>query len=500
MEHALEVLHAKPSAATKNRLTRARAALQTIERESLDDDTWVDLHLLLIEIDRRLVPKPAPASEGGATGFRANSVPRTLTPAEQSDPAMLIDLASRLVTAYPGVAVPSPGKVDRIALAEGAARARALQKVAAELESDDPLLRAASDVLAEVATDLAFDLDLLARGRVAEGREAFAWLLGQSHRIALSPEDAALLGRDAVADCLAHLQAEARRLALGKTWQALVLTQMDDHPAGEEELLAYCREITLAAEEVARQSGLVTIPDHASRPRVILGTPSFSAPYACYLPGGKPHEGRYGGRVMFTEFEQAAGPRALAALLRDRSRPWLKLICPHEAIPGHHLQFAVASRIRRPCRGYGYSSTYVEGWGLYSEELMRRAGFYESPAERLAWLRMRLWRAVRVVVDAGMHTDGMRPSTAVRMLTDVVLLERSAAEAEARRYLTMPTQPLSYLIGYRKIRAMRDAYVVKHGPEAEREFHDRFLALGPVPLDLAAAVLLGKRHAWDAVH
>ena len=131
---------------------------------------------------------------------------------------------------------------------------------------------------------------------------------------------------------------------------------------------------------------------------------------------------------------------------------------------------------------------------------MDRAGFYANPAERLAYLRMKLWRAVRVVVDAGLHAGEMKPSEAVRMLTDIVLLERSAAQAEVRRYMTTPTQPLSYLLGYRKIRAMRNAWVVRHGRDSEREFHDRFLALGPVPLDLAAAVLLEKRGAYDSLN
>jgi uncharacterized protein (DUF885 family) len=113
---------------------------------------------------------------------------------------------------------------------------------------------------------------------------------------------------------------------------------------------------------------------------------------------------------------------------------------------------------------------------------------------------MRLWRAVRVVVDAGLGTGEMTPAEAVSMLTDVVRMERSAAEGEVVRYLGMPTQPLSYLLGARKIDAMRRAYLVRRGPDAEREFHDRFLGFAPIPLNLAAAVLLDRRAAYDRAH
>ena len=127
-------------------------------------------------------------------------------------------------------------------------------------------------------------------------------------------------------------------------------------------------------------------------------------------------------------------------------------------------------------------------------------GFYEDPLTRLAWLRMRLWRAVRVVIDVGLHTGTLTPSDAVRMLVDEVRMERTSAEKEVRRYLSMPAQPLSYMLGFRRIRALRRAYLARHGPAAEREFHDRLLGLGSIPLDLAAAVLLDKRAAYDRAH
>ncbi len=500
MQQALKILGQRGSAATEDRLKGSRAGLRSIHRKALDDEAWLDLHLLLIEIERRLTPRPRPAEATGKEFFPP-SVPRTLTGPERSDPVAILDLAARVAGMEFGAKAGTPDSNQRIALAEGAARAGALVRVAGGIDvAVDPVLRAAAEVLVRVATDLAFDLDQRANARVPAGREGFAWLLSRRHRLALTPEEALELGRRAVSDCLALLQEESEKSAPGKSWQSVVAAQQEDHPQNEEQLLAYCREVTAAAEKLVRRKGLVSIPAFAARPRVILGTPSFPAPYACYLSGGKLHLGRYGGRVMVSRFEAGVGPACLSARLRDRSRPWLKVICPHEGLPGHHLQFAIASRIRRPCRRYGYSSTYVEGWGLYTEELMARAGFYTSSAERLGYLRMKLWRAVRVVVDAGLHTGDMKPSAAVRMLTDIVLLERSAAEAEVRRYMTMPTQPLSYLLGYRKIRAMRDAWVVRYGRDTEREFHDRFLALGPVPLDLAAAVLLGKRSAYDHAH
>ncbi|MHC4860637.1 MAG: DUF885 domain-containing protein, partial [Planctomycetota bacterium] len=337
-------------------------------------------------------------------------------------------------------------------------------------------------------------------GRVPVGRSKFEWLLARHHGLERSAEDVRRFGERMLAKSLADLEAFARGTGSGRTWQELTEQSREDRPASASELLEYYRRTTKEATEAAAASGLITVPDHARHVQVRFGRAHVPVPYVHYRPGRRDRQGIYRARVVLTPFPDDLPEAALEARLRDRDRHLLRVVCPHEAVPGHHLQYAVASGVESPWRRFGYNSSYVEGWGLYSEELMDRAGFYEHPLARLAFLRMRLWRAVRVIVDVGLHTGEFPPLVAVRMLTDEVLMERWAAEQEVARYLGMPTQPMSYMVGCERIRVMRRAYVALNGPESEREFHDRLLGLGPIPLDLAAAALLGKRRAYDAAH
>jgi uncharacterized protein (DUF885 family) len=497
-QSVLDLLGAKNRAGPE-KLSAARESLERVPRTALPDDDWIDLHILLFELDRRRFPRPTPRKAPIRSRFLAGRIPTALSAKETADPLALIDLAAELHSLCPEAGPGEPAAED---LREWAVAAKRAGGLAASLEtatpSADPLTRSSRAALCETTRDLEFDLECLAAGLRPAGRAVFAWQLQRRHRIAMTPEETLEIGRRAIEDTVSKLEREARDIAPHRTWQSLVREYQEDRPENQAALLEACRKITVRAEQAVRESGLISVPEFARAPRVLLEKPKFPAPFACYYPGGKPHEGRYGGRVICSALPNGLTPEAREARLRDRSYSWLRVIYPHEAIPGHHLQFAVADRHRRPARGYGYNSSYVEGWGLYSEELMRRIGFLDDPASRLAFLRMRLWRAMRVVIDYGLHVGGMRPSAAVNLLESEVLMERSAAMEEVRRYLSSPTQPLSYLLGYRRICAIRDGFVARNGATSLREFHDRFLSLGAIPLDLAAAVLLDKRAAYDA--
>ena len=159
----------------------------------------------------------------------------------------------------------------------------------------------------------------------------------------------------------------------------------------------------------------------------------------------------------------------------------------HEANPGHHLQVTIEQELpdRPALRRFGgilAGSAFVEGWGLYAERLADEMGLYRNEAERLGMLDMQAFRACRLVADTGIHALGWDRERAIAQMMESGL-PRLEAEIEVDRYVTMPGQALSYMVGMLEIRrARRDAEVQGGGAFDLRAFHDRVLALGSLPL------------------
>ena len=123
---------------------------------------------------------------------------------------------------------------------------------------------------------------------------------------------------------------------------------------------------------------------------------------------------------------------------------------------------------------------------------MWEEGYYTDPRVRLLQLKDLLWRACRVIVDVGLHTEGWTPEQAVDYLVHEAGLERSNAEIEVRRYCAEPTQPLSYAVGKREVLSLRDRYRERAGTNFRlRDFHDELLSWGTVPPTLIARAMFG---------
>lgn len=487
--------------ASPARATELREALAAVPRAGLPDDEWIDLHVVLAALDRVRFPPAEGDGPAPAVAPAAAEVPAPSLFAPDPDPARILDAAATCRRLRPAGGTGPAADVAPFAAA--AKRARAFAAAARAFATDDPLLAAAAAVAAECADDLVFDLDAAAAGRGGTGAERFEWILRRRHGLDLGVEEVRAMGEAERDRVLAEMEALAAATAPGRTWRELTEAWREDRPGSTAELLGLGRKAMADAMARAIESGLVTVPEAARRPECeLLGAlnPAFPTPWACYNPGGRGADGYQRGVFRVTPLPGDLDPAAREAWLRDRDPDFLRVIAGHEAVPGHHLQFTRAADVDRPLRRFGYTSTYVEGWGLYSEDLMDRAGAFVDAPARMALLRMRLWRAVRVLIDVGLNTGDLRPSDAVAMLVDDVMMDRWTAKKEVERYLVSPTQPLSYLVGYGKIRAMRAAWLARRGAGSERAFNDAFLALGPIPLDLAAAALLGKRSAYDHAH
>lgn len=181
------------------------------------------------------------------------------------------------------------------------------------------------------------------------------------------------------------------------------------------------------------------------------------------------------------------------------SRPLYSLpaLTLHEAVPGHHLQIALAAEQgeQPPFRRHSYISAFGEGWALYAEELGHEMGIYRTPYERFGQLSYAAWRASRLVVDTGIHAMGWSREQALDFMRAHTALSEHEITTEVDRYISWPGQALSYMIGMIRIRELRAEAEQVLGPDFDiRAFHDAMLALGSVPLD----VLERETRGWIA--
>jgi uncharacterized protein (DUF885 family) len=178
------------------------------------------------------------------------------------------------------------------------------------------------------------------------------------------------------------------------------------------------------------------------------------------------------------------------------SRPLYALpaLTLHEAVPGHHLQHALAvEQGARPAfRRHSYISAYGEGWALYAEELGNEMGIYRTPYERFGQLSYAMWRACRLVVDTGIHAHDWTRQQAVGYMLANTALSRHEVTTEVDRYISWPGQALSYMIGKIRIVALRREAEAALGADFDlRGFHDTVLEIGSVPLPILAEHVRG---------
>ena len=159
----------------------------------------------------------------------------------------------------------------------------------------------------------------------------------------------------------------------------------------------------------------------------------------------------------------------------------------HEAVPGHHLQSALANELKDlpEYRQQTYISAFGEGWGLYSEYLGLEAGFYEDPYSNFGRLSYEMWRAARLVVDTGMHAKGWSRERAMDFMANNTALSLHNVKTEIDRYITWPAQALSYKLGELTIKRLRAEAEQQLGDKFDlREFHNALLENGSVPLQV----------------
>jgi uncharacterized protein (DUF885 family) len=182
------------------------------------------------------------------------------------------------------------------------------------------------------------------------------------------------------------------------------------------------------------------------------------------------------------------------------SRPRFNMpaLAVHEAVPGHHLQIALALEIEglpRFRRQAGFTA-FIEGWGLYSERLGDEMGLYEDDLSRFGMLTYQAWRACRLVVDTGLHAMKWTREQAIAFFQENLALTETEVLNEVDRYIIWPGQALAYMIGKREIFALREEAKKAMGPRFDiREFHDVVLRNGAIPLSTLRRIV----HEWAGI-
>lgn len=324
----------------------------------------------------------------------------------------------------------------------------------------------------------------------ALGREGFESLLNEVHFLDMSSCDLRDMGLEACSHYENELAKSCRKSFGHVRWWEEIPRLSETHPPLDGLLGEY--ESTLSrAREFITSHGLVDLGCTAKL--MVKPTPPYATtnlPFAAYLSA--PVFAREGtSEYWVTVPDKKSDPTELASLLSQHNPGLITLSCIHEAFPGHHVQFSHAALVCRPLRHWFGSNVYSEGWALYSEELMRSQGFVadvaDGPLLELFLLRAQLWRAVRILLDVGLHCEGMSRADAERLLVDKhVLTERSAA-AEVMYSCSAPTQPMSYMVGKQWIEKL--VAVMLSSGSTMQEAHARILKHGALPPGLLERAL-----------
>jgi uncharacterized protein (DUF885 family) len=214
-------------------------------------------------------------------------------------------------------------------------------------------------------------------------------------------------------------------------------------------------------------------------PVTVEAIPAFQSAAATHYVIGTP-DGKRPGRVVV-----ATANFAERSLVDDEATAY------HEGVPGHHMQLSVQQQLtglpKFRLHGLGFSA-YTEGWALYAEQLGKEVGFYQDPVSDYGRLSSELFRAVRLVVDTGIHSRGWTRDQVVDFFRKAGAVDEPTIQSETDRYIAWPAQALSYKLGQLKFRELRERAQKELGPKFDlRVFHDEMLNGGTLPLDLLEA-------------
>lgn len=354
-------------------------------------------------------------------------------------------------------------------------------------------LENAAHALEDFASYLQRDLADKAKGDFACGEKYFNLVLQERHFLNISSNELYLFGEQLFKKTEEELRQETQKLQGNDDVEGLLNVIRKQHPA-KENLLSEYRQQMIAARKFIKENNLVSMP--AKENLNVIETPAFlqhQIPFAAYY------------EPVATDAEQQAyyyvTPPQTEDELGEHNMIAIKHTCVHEAWPGHHLQFVTANsksssstlpRLLNP------SATLYEGWALYCEQLMHEMGFIEEKESRIVLLKDRLWRALRIMIDVGIHTRGLTLDVAATLMQEKLGFSKHQAMGDLTWYTQAPGVPMGYATGWSIINEIKNSLQEKEDFDL-KEFHDTLLSSGSIALPLAIVRGFGLSK-WQEVH
>jgi uncharacterized protein (DUF885 family) len=308
-----------------------------------------------------------------------------------------------------------------------------------------------------------------------DGDAYYAWKVEQSTTLEKTPDEIHQIGLDEVAKDEAARLEIAKKLGYADTKALDAAMQADPklHPATKQQLLdAYSGYLTVMQTKLPQLFG--TLPKAKLEVQAIPAYIEKNQAPAYYEQGSA--DGKRPGRVNVNTYDLPS------RLLSD-----VEVIAYHEGIPGHHLQISIAQELTGlpEFRKQEYYTAYTEGWGLYSEHLGKDIGLYQNPYNDYGRLAADEWRAVRLVVDTGVHHDHWTRQQMVDYFKEHTGKSDTDTNAEVDRYIALPAQALGYKMGQLKFLELRARAQKELGTKFDiRGFHDVIVDGGAMPLDM----------------
>jgi uncharacterized protein (DUF885 family) len=359
---------------------------------------------------------------------------------------------------------------------------------------DDPrqgrLARAASDTVVAIAGYQAWLRDQLPRGvdAFALGRADLETLIGLRAFDGLDGDAILAIGEEQLE--LEHRSRErAAREMAGSPGEREALERVKTHhPATFEEALDGYRDAMLRARAFIIEKDLATMPPEETLE--VVPTPAYLRavmPFAAYFAPAAFDRPRRGTYVVTPSVD--GDPRAM----REHNWASISNTSIHEAYPGHHHQLTAALERPTLSRLLIEAPEFVEGWGMYSELMLREHGFDATPEHRVALATDAIWRACRIILDIRLHRDEIGVNESIDFLVAHTGFERPNATAEVHRYTSTPTYQLSYLLGRQLILRLRGDEQRRLGSAFSlRDFHDALLWSGSLPVSFHRRLLAGE--------
>jgi uncharacterized protein (DUF885 family) len=322
----------------------------------------------------------------------------------------------------------------------------------------------------------------------ALGRDAYDQLVGLRAFDGLDSSQILEIGHEQLAINKAARVEDARRIDAGASEAEVVDRVKAKHPDTFEEALAAYKDAMMRARAHIVEHGIATLP--AGEQITVTTTPEYLRtviPFAAYFEPPKFDRNATGIYIVTPSVGNDPGA------MREHNYASISNTSVHEAYPGHHLQLSAATRHPSLVRLVVDAPEFVEGWGMYSEQMMREQGFDNGPEFMLALHTDAIWRACRIILDVRMHRGEVSVEEATNYLVEHTAFERSNAQAEVFRYTYTPTYQLSYLLGKVLLLQLRVDEQSRLGSRFSlRGFHDTLLNNGSLPISFHRRILTGK--------